>query len=612
MAKPRTVKRWTGPIVKLPPNPRLVYLRKSKEGEDDQKASHDDQFAEITRKFGEIAECFPGTTVPCVYREAKSAKNFEDREVWQQLLAFCRAHPVPAHLNIGTIYLWNETRFSRSVTDDDKVDLRAPLRIQLELAELNWQLQYVSRTPTGDVAIDQIIDILALRAAAEELLKLRRDVRRGKKSWSLKGYFNGGRPPFPSARMEVRTGRILADGQQATEECVLVRDPKLYPHWEHGARMLLGGASVFDVMKYLDRHAPCFANRLPSERRRASGLEARWTPRAVKLVFTNPTLIGVTERKFADGPMTVETLWKSDPIVPADLFQQVCAEMARRRSGQRGRRTNSPFPLKSVRCFFCGGKYNGQVRPDGVRAYRHVHPELLPAPYAQPAREHGCRSWIILADELEGAVRDVIIAARCTPEAQAALALLLNDQDARKEELRLEVERASAAVRSLQARVKNVRNIAALVDDADEQRDMAKQLSDLRRQLKDVEHEEMLALQRYKAASDSFNDANDLPEDTKLIADKWATATLAEKETVFRWWVASVLVHVEHDAGKRFPKRKTALVALHPDPTAQVPFEIPLSTPVRNRAPLDDVMCLLATSRRRTTSKTHTLHTVAL
>ena len=60
----KRVVRWPGPVIKLPPNPKLVYLRKSKESAEAQRASHKRQIAQIVAKFGVIPEFFPGTEPP--------------------------------------------------------------------------------------------------------------------------------------------------------------------------------------------------------------------------------------------------------------------------------------------------------------------------------------------------------------------------------------------------------------------------------------------------------------------------------------------------------------------------------------------------------------------
>jgi hypothetical protein len=156
----------------------------------------------------------------------------------------------------------------------------------------------------------------------------------------------------------------------------------------------------------------------------------RWTcHRHISNWLTNRHLMGeVLTRDEDNNEVWHRAKWPG--LVDPALFAQVQAEVERRKNEPRNRKRESKgtFILTPV-CADCGMHYHGgkNAKAQGdTRTYVHAIPDQrLHAEY-EDFVACGCRGWSVVADELEGKIKDLILAERgigCyEDEVRAALA----------------------------------------------------------------------------------------------------------------------------------------------------------------------------------------------
>lgn len=545
-------------LVVLPQNPVLVYTRKSSESDDQQAASHEQQRSEIFKAFGEIPrELEVGKRkIQLWYEDSKSGKTFEARPGFMSMLAFCEQHPQPEGYP-GTIYMWQDDRFGRALKSDGSTDVRTMKRYAWRFEDAGWRFQYVRQTRTGVEYIDDILDTLSFQQNADYIVKLSAGIRRGKKDWALKGFWTGGAAPFPAARMEAHSKRILGPGVYSTEPTVLAEDrehPERLTTWLQGADLLLSGGSFSELIRLYTRALP---------------KAKKWSLKALRRMYSNPALVGRMVVNFSDGPQEVPCNW--GPIVPVEIFDAVQAELARRdlqSENRRRPRRHSDYLLQQVYCAKCGVRVHGSNRHrNGQRIRRYAHPlvsEIHLAPHLlKAATAAGCTRWTIDANRFESAVLSVIREQQLSPDARERLKARFEQQAAGDTDAP-RVEALRAAIKELSRQAANVLSGIALVDEAEDRKALLATHKRIKQE-RDAAAAELAALEAVqRGVVRQWSELEDLLDQSALMLAHWESLSVAQKRRFFEWELVDVAVnHV--GAGKN-----ELLVSLNVDPTSPI------------------------------------------
>jgi hypothetical protein len=208
--------------------------------------------------------------------------------------------------------------------------------------------------------------------------------------------------------------------------------------WEPAARLLLQGATWDGIGEEL------FGRGIRGPRGGVLGHSA------IRNFLTRPELVGkidVVDRTV--DPHVVERIdAKWDAMVDVELFRSVQEEVERRASDSRNqqRRERGTFILRPV-CGSCGGEFHGsrsaKVAGDG-RAFVHRRPTIRDGELFDRFKGAGCMQYNVVADELECAIRDLILEERGSDSYEEEMRELLGA----RERFRGVADEAPASARS--------------------------------------------------------------------------------------------------------------------------------------------------------------------
>ena len=211
--------------IQLPPNPVVGYTRKSTEEDSKQVASHDRQHEQI--------ELFVRATlkreVTAWFQDSKSGKDF-NRPDFLKLIAFCESNP-QSKRTPGVVVCTDYDRFGRPVDEFKKVDLLEFQRWIIRLSDSGWTLDFVLTPKSNNSLLDGLTGSMKAIMSSEYIEKLSINARSGKRKAAQKGLWNGGPPPFPSARYDATSGRQLQRGERAGNGASLLGPDKDYPEY---------------------------------------------------------------------------------------------------------------------------------------------------------------------------------------------------------------------------------------------------------------------------------------------------------------------------------------------------------------------------------------------
>jgi len=543
------------------PPKRIRATRKSSREEDRQRSSHEQQMAEMDAAWGPIDPVW-------WWRESRSGTSF-DRPTFQDLLSFCRAHP-RSKGDPGRVEWWAPSRFGRSLDEHGEPDILTFISVYNEFERLGWELHFATLPRLGN-SLAEVINIAVYAYAAAVYSKdLSRNAARGRREHGRNGWWINGQAPWGTLRRDTRENRTLGPKEISSPGSggtILVEDPDILPHWKPAAQRFLSGASYKAIGDEL------YEAGLRGPQGGALG------HKHIQNWLSNRHFIGFVKVRGEDGaPRWIDAQW--DALVDSNLFERVQDEIQRRQSQPRNRKRASrgTFIIRPI-CAHCGGDYHGgrnSAKQRNERTYVHGKPGKGGDPDVYEAyRAEGCRGWSIIADEIEGAIKDLILQERASEGYEMEIRRLLSE----KEEFR---RGASDAVKAGEARIEAleqkqgsvVRHLtraqgAGLDEDAffEELNRIQQQLNAARADLEETREFARCRTAAWEHITQTINETRDL-------AATWDRVSLDERRILLDWWVLDVMIIVEPIPGMKRANQKTAVVTLRSAPDAPREFII--------------------------------------
>lgn len=549
----------------------IMYTRKSTESSDRQVRSHDQQVDEIFKKFG--------VEIPSVWHwmDNKTGTTF-DRPDFQDMLAFCTANPQPKK-NPGAVYLFDPSRFGRTLDADGDPDTLAFLATYSAFENAGWQLHFVTVHRSGQLLGDVILIAVHAYAAAQYSATLSTNATRGRVDHSSRGYWTAGRAPWGAVRIVEATGERLGPGQRKAAGgggVILGSDTEVMPTWKEAARDVVGGVSLGKVGARLYEKGV----RGPSKERGKLG------HKSIKNLLTNPALAGRVvylgnETDDQGNRMSVNIKARWEPLVDMELFEAVEKELARRAQNPRNRtrKKRELYPLR-VTCAACGGEYTGgrlskaQGQP---RVYSHTKPISRMNPdLAERFECKGCKVWTVSAEEIESKIRDLIAAQRTSPEFEEEIKRLILERDNFRKTADQAVDSARIKLEQCQRDYDKLARTVRLVgvDHDDENDPLIKELLAARACIATARRALAEAEGFAKSKEEAWAEVSRIIADSRNIANAWDHASPEQRRTLIKYWVVHVMIVVQRIPGKRRANRKTAIVTLRTSPHTPKYFEL--------------------------------------
>lgn len=519
------------------------------------------------------------TNTGIVFRDSFTGTTF-DRPGFQELLRFCESNKQDKKPQKGVIEVYDMSRFGRILTAGEE-DPEAVLGMLRHLHRLGWEVRFTTFESTGNKVMDFFQNGLYSIMASEVSKKLSRDVRRGRNHFlTLEGggrWMGGSKPPFGTNRVDPETGKILAPRERAIGRggTLLIPNEEELALWHECAHMLLDqDAGLTKIAEFLNAKGA----------RREYG--SRWEHNAVRIVLSNPVLIGELHIDHTDAATDEVTtkIYKAawDPMVDVDLFRRVVAKLKERHEERRrGSRDGYLKSLLAPICAHCGAQYyatryssfkigkGGKKVPRVLTAYAHPTAVHLGHRYwAKKIKETGCKKWVVPTEVLENSVRDLILQSRATEDFAAHLMALIEErgdlEDAATKQ-RAEAERRLKALqREHVLTIQNMTKAQTLgIDDAA----FWEKLTALNEEIAVVQKEREAAIDLESVANSAWDNVRDLIDETKNLASIWEHGTFERRREIVSWWVRQILIVVEQEPGKRRSARKHAVVFLRTAPT---------------------------------------------
>lgn len=537
---------------------RLRYTRKSTEGEDRQASSHERQNEDLDRKWGPVDARW-------VWRDSHTGTTF-DRPEFQDLIDFCRAHPHRKN-DPGYIEMVAPSRFGRILDEEGRPDVNAYMILYLELERLGWQLRFVTLQLTGNPMVDYALIAIHANEASTYSANNSYNASSGKRKHSADGWWVHAIPPYGTRRLDTRTGKVLEQGEASSAGgggVVLVLDQKTHEHWVHGVQRLLDGISYDAIGAELyDRGA----------RGRHGG---KLGHRHVKQILANRALIGEVQVTETDEDGRKSKRWvkaKWGPLVDVKLFRAAEAEIERRSGSPRNqkRKVRASYPLRPV-CAHCGTEYNGgrlSKRQGGGRCYIHPKPKKRQDPELYRLfEERGCLVYTVIADELESAIKDLIVKERASPEFEREVRDLILERD----EFRKDAATAVAAHRrdldeAKKRLLRMVRAVAIVADGDFDEEVFKKETESVKLEVKAAERRLQEAEELATSRHDAWARLSGIIDETRNLAAAWERGGAEQRKALLDYWVLDVWIAVEPIPGKKRANNKTAIVTLQTTPT---------------------------------------------
>lgn len=506
--------------------PHLAYLRKSSEDQQKQTLS--------LKAQRQHAEATAQRALPLTWWESFSGTTFDGRPAFLSLLAFCKANPQPPHAT-GTIWAWDYDRFSRQqliVDGKKKPNAKAMLRMLLEFDEAGWRWHFIKTPPMGYELGDMIIGLVKFEQAGQYSSNNSENVQRNKDIKALDetegGFWLGGVAPYPAARMDYVTKRVMQQGEWTQPEhgVVLVRDDAQYPYWVMAAELAIDGWSPQRI-----------ADRLTEVGAPLGPTMVDWTRQSVVRMLTNTTLVSQPTYQKHKGPGTpYEARW--EPVVDPDLFWAAKQALEDRRvAAAHGGARKSIRPL-DLTCPNCEAVFIQRVAASGRRTYVHPHKKAAgkSAEWRDQVAASGCRAIVLDAEEVEQHVWTLIERERLSEHWKAHMKAEWARQQAREtvtinaaSNARARYEQAKRDVEQLMA------NLALLTPDL--VADFQKMLVEKKGVMQQRKHEWQDALKASEQSDAGWESVEQRIDEMTQRTKAWAAADLYDRRKLFRMWV---------------------------------------------------------------------------
>ncbi|MEE9443225.1 MAG: recombinase family protein [candidate division Zixibacteria bacterium] len=365
----------------------VLYARVSSEKQAEKDLSISAQLKAM-RKYATKHEY---TIVKEFVDKAESART-ADRPAFQEMISFARAKTKP----FDVVLVWKLSRFARN--REDSIIYKSLLRKRgIQVISINENLD---QTPAG-ILLEGMIEVI------DEFysINLSQDTKRGLRENSMRGFCNGGAPPYGYRHKRVIDGNAT--------RLTLEIDPDYASIVKKIYCMSLEGNGAKEIAKTLNGEGI----------RTARG--NLWDSYGILRILKNPMYIGVyiyaRHRQLKPGEERFEIKGKHPALIKEDDFNTI-QKLIEKRSfkGSHPRRTASNYLLSGLLyCGKCGKALQGGSAKSGQYQYYSCYNYLRRG-------KSVCDLKMIGTETLERAIIDKLKERVLTPEHLAELLELVN------------------------------------------------------------------------------------------------------------------------------------------------------------------------------------------
>jgi len=335
-----------------------IYARKSTEGEDRQMQSIEDQ-VEILTKLAKERNLY----IKKVYKEAKTAKKPDNREVYTEMMSKVKEGKADG------ILCWKLNRLARNPVDGGQISWMLQKSILKSIQ--THEREYL---PTDNVLMMSV----EFGMANQFLIDLSEDVKRGMEKKIRMGWANGVAPIGYLNHKELETGISI-----------IISDPERFDiikkMWE---TMLTGNYNPMSVLRFLNDDWG-----FRTRRTRKSGGNPLSRSGLYK-ILTNPFYAGMIRYKNEEYP------GKHEPMISREDFDRV-QKLLNRKLDHRYRKHHFPF-RGIIRCGGCGSMVTASKK------YKFLKSTNKRAEYVYHhcgrTKDRSCKQKAINASELNGQI----------------------------------------------------------------------------------------------------------------------------------------------------------------------------------------------------------------
>jgi hypothetical protein len=229
------------------------------------------------------------------------------------------------------------------------------------------------------------------------------------------------------------------------------------------------------------------------------------------------------------------------------------------------RRVTSTYIIRNLRCALCGAKYHGGVDGfTGRRYYAHPSPKGVHSMDRQTqgrALEAECRTFRVLADTAEEALKDLILKERDSPDWAMTMRRLFAESAANRGGATRLLEQMERKVRVAEEALDS--NLTALDRAKGRTLDIIlKRVEEKHPDLETARRDLEAAHARVRASGDSAERASRMLTETLQIAQAWNSEDVSARQRILNWWVDGVYVMPNRPVHRLTRTDKTLLVWL--------------------------------------------------
>jgi len=351
--------------------------------------------------------------------EAESART-ANRPAFQEMISLARSKNKP----FDTVLVWKLSRFARN--REDSIVYKSLLRKRgIYVLSIN---ENIDQTPAG-MLLEGMIEVIDEFYSTN----LSQDTKRGLKENALRGFCNGGVPPYGYRHNYVKDGQARRRILEINPECAPIVK-KIY-------RMCLRGKGAKEIAKTLNDSGIRTAR------------DKLWNKYGILRILKNPIYIGkyvyARHRELKPGEERFEVSDRHQAIIKVKEFNKVQEIIGNRTfKNNHPRRTTSDYLLSGiVYCKKCGKAMQGGSAKSGQYHYYACYNYLRRG-------KSVCDSKLLGTKMIERAVVEKLKERVLTPENMAKLLEMVNSEIAKsKSGQQAEINTLTKQINAKQARL---------------------------------------------------------------------------------------------------------------------------------------------------------------
>jgi DNA invertase Pin-like site-specific DNA recombinase len=459
----------------------LAYIRVSTEQQaTDQRTSLGEQRAAVLLRAKQLGITLDPSAI--FEDPGASGATAEGRPGFMAMLAYCEGHP-RSPSNAGTVLVLNDSRFGRFEDPEEATYWRVLLR------RLGWIVRFCEGDDIENTTARMIVRSIGSAQASEYRENLKRTARRATRATAEQGRWQN-KAPLGFRRLATRADglqRVLEAGHRKADDETTRLTPG--PDAEQALVRFIfetyasGTVSLNGLYQQMVRRWP---NR-------------RWAHNTINTILKNPAYVGDVvwcrrphdaherrARRIRPREEWVVVQGAHPPLVSRALFEACRARLAINKIEKRA--TAGGYPLSGmIVCGTCDSPFiggGGRRGPDGdLDRFRFYRDGATDRRVPCPGRLMTLRKrWLepLVIGEIAKVVADKRVQAVIAEELDRTLAMLTDNGTARQAALRKEREQIGR---------QRDRIVAMVAADALSERDVRKQMAEVRSQLEAIESE---------------------------------------------------------------------------------------------------------------------------